>query len=282
MTPMLKASLASASLALAAFTLPAGAADLNGGGWGRGSIKDYAPAEAARPVGPCYFRADVGYSVSNDPHLRWNATDANGNINQTVRNTSLDNSGLVEAGIGCGSGSRGFRGEFMLGYHGDRDIQGFASPFASGGATINSRILSSVSTYTGMFNAYYDFGQIRGFVPYVGAGVGLAYHRVSDYYLPDWTTSNPQDYRTHGNNDLALAWSLMAGVGYQISDRAIIDFGYRYIDFGSATTDRNDNTGNAQQTRLFMSDLNAHEFKVGLRYHFGPGGDCCASAAPMK
>ena len=29
-------------------------------------------------------------------------------------------------------------------------------------------------------------------------------------------------------------------------------------------------------------DITAHEFKVGLRYHFGTsGGDCCA-AIPMK
>ena len=281
MTFSLKAGLAAAGLAFAA-ALPATAADLNGGGWGRGSIKDGAPVMAARPVGPCYYRADVGYSVSNGPHLRWNATDQGGNINETVTNTKLDSGWLAEAGMGCGSGSRGLRGEFMLGYHGDRDVSGTTAPFWTGANTINSRIVSSLQTYTAMFNAYYDLGNIRGFVPYVGAGVGLAYHRTDDYFLPNWA-SNPQDYRIRGDNDLALAWSLMTGAGYQISDRAIVDFGYRYIDFGKASTARNDNTGAAQVSRLHMDSLNAHEFKVGLRYHFGPAGECCnAAPAPLK
>lgn len=279
------ATVASASLAVvASLAVPAAAADLGDGGWGRGSIKDYQPAAAPRgPVGPCYFRADVGYSLASDPHLNWNATAApNYDINREVSNTSLENSWLVEGGYGCGSGSRGLRSDLMLGYHGDRTVQGQTALFDGGGGNnISSRIFSSIQTYTAMANVYYDFGNVRGFVPYVGAGVGLAYHRTSDYYLPDWA-SNPPDYRVRGANDLSLAWSLMAGAGYQISDRAILDFGYRYIDMGSAQTARNDNTGSAQVSRLYMTDLTAHEFKIGLRYHLGAGSDCCSSYAPLK
>ena len=284
MTFSFKASLATASLALTvALAMPAAAADLNNGGnWGRGSIKDYAPATQAAPVGPCYFRADTGYSLSNDPNLSWNAVDSNNNINQTVSNTSRDNNWLVEAGVGCGSGSRGLRADFTLGYHGNQNVSGTTASFNDGaGNNINSHIVSSIQTYTAMANFYYDLGNMRGFVPYVGAGVGLAYHRVGDYSLPDWTNSNPPNYAVHGANDVSLAWSLMAGVGYQISDRAILDLGYRYIDLGTAETARNDNGGGAQLSRLTMNDLTAHEFKIGLRYHFGAGGDCC-SATPLK
>ena len=37
----------------------------------RGSIKD-APVASA---GPCYFRADVGYSWSRNPDVKWTVTD---------------------------------------------------------------------------------------------------------------------------------------------------------------------------------------------------------------
>jgi opacity protein-like surface antigen len=282
MTLSIKAGLASAGLALAAtFAIPAAAADLGDAG-GRGSIKDYTHVTIARaPAGPCYFRADTGYSFSGDPSLSWHAQATNTVASTNVQNTSMDNSWLVEAGAGCGSGSRGVRGELMFGYHGDRNINGMPGMFGVGNPAVPtiSPIRSSLQTYTSMVNVYYDLGQLGGFVPYVGAGVGLAYNRMADYSLP-WASTTP--YAVHGANDLSLAWSLMVGGGYQISDRAIIDLGYRYIDFGSAATARNDNWGGAQVSRLAASDLTAHEIKVGLRYHFGPGGDCCAAAMPLK
>jgi opacity protein-like surface antigen len=275
MTLIRTAGLAAASLTLAAaLALPAAAADLGNAG-GRGSIKDYSPAPMARSAaGPCYYRIDTGYSFSSDPTLHWNAVN-NNVIDSRVTSTHLDGGWLAEAGFGCGSGSRGLRGDVTFGYHGERDIYGTTGVFATGGtpAAISSKILSSIQTYTGMVNAYYDLGNLGGFVPYVGAGVGLAYHRMSDYTLPNWTFSNPPNYAVRGDNDLSLAWSLMAGAGWQVSDRAIVDFGYRYIDFGRASTARNDNNGNAQVTRLHADSLDAHEIKIGLRYHFGaPAG----------
>jgi opacity protein-like surface antigen len=282
MTLKLKAGLATASLALAAaIALPATAADLGNGNWGRGSIKDQGYASAPSQVGNCYWRADIGASLSSDPTLNWNATDQFGNINSHVSNSKADNSRLVEAGFGCGSGSRGLRSDFMLGYHGERDISGTTGTVFTGfdgaGNPISNpaTIRSTLSTYTAMANVYYDLGSLGGFVPYVGAGVGVAYHRASEY-----TVSYGQNYAVAGANDLSLAWGLMAGAGYQISDRAILDVGYRYLDMGSAATARNDTAGMAQVTRLHMTDLTAHEFKVGLRYHFG--GNCCSANVPLK
>ncbi len=144
---LLKAGVASSVLALA-LTVTASdafAADLGG------SIKDgysAAPAYAAA-AGPCYFRGDVGYSVSQDPTVKWpvnNGTfddadvdgdgfadgDTNTNglidadeivstfVTDRVSNVSMENTWLAEGGIGCGSGSRGFRSDIMLGYRGDR------------------------------------------------------------------------------------------------------------------------------------------------------------------
>ena len=51
---------------------------------------------------------------------------------------------------------------------------------------------------------------------------------------------------------------------------------------GKATSERHDNTG-AINPRVYVHDIAAHEFKVGLRYHFGVT-PCCATAAydPLK
>ena len=139
MKTVLKAGVAAAALAIAlTVTTDTFAADLGG------SFKDgyaAAPAYVASAVGPCYFRGDVGYSASQDPSVTWPVnngswTDTNTDgivdanevsstfVTDRVTNVSLENTWLAEGGMGCGSGSRGFRGEVMLGYRGDRDLEG--------------------------------------------------------------------------------------------------------------------------------------------------------------
>ena len=59
----------------------------------------------------------------------------------------------------------------------------------------------------------------------------------------------------------------------QISERAVLDFGYRYIDMGDvesrAATCALRALAGGSQDRLTVDDMTAHEFKVGLRLHFG-------------
>ena len=62
----------------------------------RGSVKD-APVVVGSP-GHCYLRADVGYSWSNDPDVRWTVTDPNPGptqfqfVTDHVTNLRVDNS----------------------------------------------------------------------------------------------------------------------------------------------------------------------------------------------
>jgi len=301
MKTMLRAAVATPVLVLGLTASPdLFAADLGA------SIKDpyvAAPVYAAAPAGNCYVRGDVGYSVSRDPSVSWPVNNSvwtdNGSgdgvvtadelssvfVTDSVTNVSLENTWLAEGGIGCGSGSRGFRGEVMLGYRGNRSLDGEPGIYVPGpavgdpdptgpGAPIDDPLHTSIQTYTLMLNVYKDFGAFNRFVPYIGAGIGVAYHDVGETYF----TGNPAlTNRIEGNRDLAFAWALMAGVGYQITDRAVLDIGYRYIDMGSAETGRVDSAGFVNP-RVEIDDIAAHEVKVGLRYHFG-GSDCCAAAS---
>jgi opacity protein-like surface antigen len=311
MTIATKAGIASAALAIAALSTPALSADL---GHGRsshgGSIKDKyvapMPEVVRGPAGPCYFRADVGYSWSQDPSVKWpvnnitrtfanqadhdafyNNNDRSVLVSETttfigdqVTGTSLENTAFGQAGFGCGSGSRGVRGEVMFGVYGKRKLDGEPQNFEvtdiigvdppEDHPVQVDPLHTSIRSYTMMFNAYKDLGNYGGVTPYVGAGVGLAYHIVDDVFF----TGNPNlTNRIKGDSDISFAWSLMAGIGYQVSDRAIIDLGYRYIDMGKATSERTDNAGFVNP-RVKIDDLDAHEIKIGLRYHFG--SDCCA------
>ena len=307
----LTASLASFVLTAAvAATSPASAADFGG------SVKDdgYVPRMPVvhqAGAGPCYFRGDVGASISRDPDTKWpvfntlttifTQTDANGDTVETgrnfeqwfigdkVSNIDFDNTWLGEVGIGCGSGSRGFRADMTFGFRGKRDFHG--EPFLFRADTITENIdangnitrvpgtprdfedplNTSIKSYTLMFNAYYDFGRWGPVVPYIGAGVGAAYHIVDDVFF----TGNPfLVNQIEGDRDLSFAWSVMGGLGYQISERAVLDVGYRYIDMGKAKSGRVDSAGFVNP-RVRFDDIAAHEIKVGLRYHFGSGSRCC-------
>ncbi|MDX2259103.1 MAG: outer membrane beta-barrel protein [Hyphomicrobiaceae bacterium] len=284
MISMHKAGLVSAALTVAAaLGTPAIAADLGG------SIKDGYVAPM-RPVsaGPCYFRADVGGSVSRDPDVSWPVTN---HIYQgdhivdiyegdEVTGVEMENTWLADVGLGCGSGSRGLRGEAVFTFRGDRKIDG--EPPIYNGPPGNPPITddplhTNVQSYSLMFNAYYDLGNWRGFVPYVGAGVGVAYNIVDSVYF----TENPYLVNTiEGDKTLSFAWSVMTGVGYQISERAILDVGYRYIDLGEAQSGRVDDAYFINPA-VKIDDLGAHEFKIGLRYHFG-ARDSHHDYAPMK
>ena len=77
-------------------------------------------------------------------------------------------------------------------------------------------------------------------MPYVGAGVGVAYNETDDVSF----TGNPALVnRIEGDDRWSLAWSLMAGVGWQVTERATLDIGYRYIDMGKAESGTIDNRG---------------------------------------
>lgn len=268
----LKAGLASALAVAACFVLPtsASAADLHGGG----SLKDsYQPMPQVAPAlaGPCYMRGDIGYSWNSDPTGTYVGNA--GGADPAVRGESISNGAMYEVGIGCGSGSRGLRGDVTFGYRSDRDFKGDVDIFVFN--PIDPPIKTTLDTYTVMLNAYYDFGKFRGFVPYVGAGLGIAYHDMGMVHIDHPLSPNPQ----FGQSKVDLAWSLMAGVGYQITSNAVLDLGYRYIDMGSAHSDQSD-LAMANNPRLVLDDVVAHELKIGLRYHFGSSAE--ATYVPMK
>lgn len=253
------------SLALLA---PAGAADLYGGDRAfRGSIKDDPMAMPRSPAGACYIRGDVGYSFSNKPDMRWPVTDplTGDFVTDKISDLKIEDTWLAEGGVGCAAGNSGWRGEITFGVRYNREISGEPGLWAPVIPVTGDPIHANVQTYTLMLNAYRDLGSWGNFTPYVGAGLGLAYHIVEDVYFTD--NLNLVN-AIEGDKDLAFAWQLMAGVGYRIADNAVLDIGYRYVDLGKATSGRADNAGFVNP-RVVIDDMTAHELKIGLRFELG-------------
>ena len=169
-------------------------------------------------------------------------------------------------------------GEIVFGARESKVFHGHYTDFTPA-VPVDPTLTTHVKSYTMMFNGYYDLGKVAGFVPYLGAGMGLAYHKMGD--VSSDFNSGCGGCTQFGDEKLSFAWALMAGVGYQISDRAILDVGYRFIDMGLARSSNLDSTYGLNP-RLEIEDQRAHEFKIGLRYHFGQAGHAEAAYAPMK
>jgi opacity protein-like surface antigen len=117
---------------------------------------------------------------------------------------------------------------------------------------------AKVSALTALFNGYLDLGSWYRASPYIGAGAGTARVSVSDYV----STASPPFSGDTSRTKWNFAWAAMAGVGYAVSPNAVIDVGYRYINFGDVTT-ASDAFG-----AMTLKNVAAHEVRVGLRWSF--------------
>ena len=223
-----------------------------------------APVAALAGPGNCYLRADTGYSWSTNP----DASATHVFVSGPVTESTLSNTWFVEAGFGCswlrhaavGSikdapvvvTTSGLRGEVMLGYHGRRDFHGVPPnpqfPL--------DPVFTGVTTVTLMGNLYYDFRSFHGLTPYIGAGIGAAFHDMDQVTFHDATLVNILSPQRQTN----FAWQLMAGVSREIGNGLLLDVGYRYVDLGDVSA-----SSPAIGHAFNLERLTSHEVKIGLR-----------------
>ena len=116
---------------------------------------------------------------------------------------------------------------------------------------------SEISGQSFMLNGYYDIENPTIFKPYVGAGIGMAKikYKFKDTY-PDY----PEDNKTNSFSKNKFAYSLMAGVGAEVTKNITVDVGYRFTDYGSYNKRIEDGK--------LKFDTKAHQILAGVRYSF--------------
>jgi len=153
-----------------------------------------------------------------------------------------------------------------------------------------------------MLNAIYDFSDFGKFAPYIGAGVGLVRGDASvvahDYTNIASTLQvvNPACIGSRGNaqrdnyscdyndEDTSLGYQLLAGIGYDITDKLTWDTSYRYLqvadmDLDGAFSDISNGTSVPGQVGL--DGIGAHQLLTGFRYRFGDAAPTPPPPPPM-
>lgn len=282
-----------AAIALAVCTTGAIAADLGG-------IKD-APAYPQYEVQPAphrqfYVRGDVGIGHFNFGGFRQDDVAANGGsfISQSMADTVY-----IGAGLGWQVNPR-FRFDLTGEYRATARLKGMDNLTAAltgpdGILQSNTTYDGNLASYVGLLNGYWDIFNWRGFTPYVGAGIGFAHHKMTGFttassatFTDDLTgvqTVQLSNGVARDHSQTNLAWALMAGTSYDLSPNGKLDLGYRYINLGSdiaASTGIIDCVCGNVGGPLKVSDLSAHEIRLGVRWMLGEAPRYVEPYRPLK
>ncbi len=191
-----------------------------------------------------YARIDGGGAIYETPSVSRDLSAVfigfGGGGGTSAVDEEIENTGFIEGGLGC-QVTETFRVEAVGGVRLRSSIR---DPYNTLDADLQS--------YVGFVNVFYDITNYGGWTPYIGAGVGVAYHEITN-------VSQPVDSASGDNVDIAI--NLQAGFSYDITPSFKLDAAYRLTDLGEARS------GGA--VPLVVDDIIVHEFKVGLRYHFG-------------
>lgn len=202
----------------------------------------FAPPRLMNLDGGWYVRGDLGYA--------WGAVTGTRPARgfPGTHDDSLG-SGFV-GGLGVGIKSQWLRTDVTLDYTGPLKYQGTIAAANDTSA--------KVSAVTALFNGYLDLGSWYRATPYIGAGAGAAQLRTTDYS----SSGAPPFAPGLSNTQWKLAFAAMAGFGYVVAPNAVVDIGYRYVNFGDAST-ASDFFGS-----MTLRNLAAHEVRVGFRWSF--------------
>ena len=197
-----------------------------------------------------YLRGDVGYAKYGNPKVSY--------ANIQFSGEKIDAAWSVGGGFGY-KFLNWFRMDATLDYRfpatykARADVPGFFSEERA-----------KVTSYAALVNGYLDLGSWSGLSPYIGAGIGVGGARAESYVGTNYNAANgaivgqaiflPKEKNS-------LAWALMAGVGVDVGSGFKLDFGYRYLNLGDFRS-QTDLLGNDVR----FKDLNAHEFRIGMRY----------------
>jgi opacity protein-like surface antigen len=277
--------------ALFALARAAGAADL------------LPPPPALEPPPPTayefngwYLRGDVGIGMNaTTPSLAVSpdvlaAGIAGGTLDAAATNTfynpTISASGIFDLGFGY-QFNNWFRADFTEEYRGGASFQTLEvlnEPNIVGLNTSTQQYAdfyrANLSSWVSMFNGYVDLGTWSGITPYVGAGVGFAYNKLSGFTDTGYAFTNGVNSPVGGYaNDAGkwnFAWGLMAGLSFDVTQNLKLDLGYRYLDYGKFTSGKvNCLTAvppgiNAGCYSIYSkNDLASNDFRIGLRWMIG-------------
>lgn len=224
--------------------------------------------------GGWYLRGDVGVS-----HYEGGDVRSESSPNATFYQNDFGSGAFAGAGIGY-QFSSWFRGDVTGEY---RFSKGFKlndrETFVDQGFTINGfeRAHGDYSSALVLVNGYFDLGTWHGLTPFIGGGVGVAYHWLKGFdtvtynYYPALPFQNPgiNSGTFRDKSKSSFAWAVHAGLAYDVTPNVKLELGYRYVNLGKVETGMIDCYCARSGPGIKIKDLESHDVKLGMRWALG-------------
>lgn len=239
------------------------------------------PMSYAPPVdfGGWYLRGDIGMTNQRFDSLHSRLIDAvNTNFPGSLQNHGFgfDSSTTFDVGVGY-QFNNWFRVDITGEWRGKANLHGSQNlPSGSAFALANQQV--GVDNYSGsksegvfMANAYVDFGTWWCVTPFVGAGIGTSYNRISGFRDDGFTfTNGALSNSTFYGDDAGkwnFAWAVYAGLSYQVTHNVSIELAYRYISLGNGMTGPTRAfDGSAVADPFILKNITSNDFRLGVRW----------------
>jgi opacity protein-like surface antigen len=202
------------------------------------------------PARPSLIDVNSGWYLRGDLGAHWATLKGADSAPPFANPTDSSLGKGMTASIGAGIKSSWLRTDVTIDYASPVSYKGTVA--AAGDTT------AKIQATTALLNGYLDLGTWYRVTPYIGAGAGVAYARVSDYA----STAAPPFSGDTGKKQWNFAWAGMAGFAVPISHNMMVDVGYRYLNIGDLSS------GSDAFGAMKFKNVAAHELRVGLRWSF--------------
>ncbi|MDE5446151.1 outer membrane beta-barrel protein [Bradyrhizobium sp. CSA207] len=242
----------------------------------------YAPPAPPADFGGWYLRGDIGMTNQSMKSLHSVSIDrVNTSFPGSLQDNGFgfDSSPLYKLGVGY-QFNNWFRADLTGEYRGKANLHGSQNiPANSAYAVANNQFLvdnysGSKSEWVVMANAYVDLGTWWCVTPYIGAGIGGAYNRLSgfrdDGVISTGGVQSSSVTYAGDSGKWNLAWAVHAGLAYKVTPNVTLDLAYRYINLGDAVTGPThsfDGVTVVNGSPFTVKDITSHDLMLGVRWN---------------
>jgi opacity protein-like surface antigen len=198
-----------------------------------------------------YLAGNFGVDFPNDSDISSSGTGTNGS-----GSIGFDRGYGLSGALGLALGRFRIEAEAIYRWADLESVSVTTSGMQLGTQTLTTGLQAAtgdVTVYGALANFYYDIYTGTGWVPYVGAGAGLANVGLKVDNVGATATGFDE-------TDWVFAYQGSFGLAYQITAVTAFTMGYRYF----ATTEATFSVSGTDND----FDLSAHIFQLGLRYKF--------------
>jgi opacity protein-like surface antigen len=210
-----------------------------------------------------YLRGDIGFSNQQVKSLFNVLNNAPGTTVRTV-DASFDAAPIFGLGVGY-QVNNWLRFDVTGEYRGSANFHGLEIVNFNG-ALSTDEYRARKSEWLAMGNAYVDLGTWWHVTPFIGAGLGASYNKISAF--TDINTPNLGVAFAPDTGKWNFAWAVHAGLGYQVSPGLTLQFAYRYLNLGDAQSgDIATFTGvNNIVNPEHFNTITSHDLMFGVRW----------------